>query len=96
VNKRPDVIEYHRSPPHPDRWQWRRIVALLPPLCVVGAMYCGFVSYVLSHRVSAPQSIFTLPTTYIALALGGAGIAIFIVSLRQHTRPGRSGDGAGT
>ncbi len=77
--KQPEKIDYHRPTPHPDRWQWRRIMDVLIGGCFAGAIYCGVVSYVFSHR--APR-LFEIPTIYVALGLGAVGVALVSVSKR--------------
>ncbi len=47
-------VDYHRPSPHPDRWQWWRAVDWLAAGCFAAALYCGYMSYVLSHKLATP------------------------------------------
>src|SRR3954467_11778018 len=83
-----DTLDYQQPKPHPDRWQWRRIMDWLTAGCFACAIYVGVMSYVLSRAAGVPRPLFELPTTYISLGLAAAGVALVFVSVRLKGRAG--------
>ena len=120
----PPNIDYHRPPPHPDRWQLWRVVDWLTAGCFAAAVYCGIMSFVLAHKLATPtpayqqfersmhaeaatrpagtvfeypqfqgqayvpRPLLSLPTTYVAVAFAGAGVALFVLRRRSSGRAG--------
>jgi hypothetical protein len=52
------VIEYRKPPLRPDAWQWQRLVQLSTSGCFAAALYCGFLSLFLSHKLATPTAQF--------------------------------------
>jgi hypothetical protein len=52
MSREPSTVDYHRPSPNPDRWQLWRVVEILTACCVVAALYCGFMSFVLSKKLA--------------------------------------------
>jgi hypothetical protein len=110
------TVDYHRPPPHPDRWQLWRVIDILMATCVVAALYCGFMSFVLSRKLATktpaylrfeqairaqaatrpagtvfefkgqayvPRPLFSLLTTYLAIGFAGAGVSLFVLTVRR-------------
>jgi hypothetical protein len=52
MSRESSTIDYQPPPPHPDRWQLWRVIDILMAGCVVAALYCGFMSFVLSKKLA--------------------------------------------
>ena len=124
MSRESSTVDYHRPPPNPDRWQLWRVIEILTAGCVVAALYCGFMSFVLSKKLATktpayvqfeqrmnaqaatrpagtvferprfngqayvPRPLFSLLTTYLAIGFAGAGVALFVLSVRRSGRAG--------
>ena len=54
----PSPLDYRRSSPAPDHWQWRRVTELVGAWCVALTIYFGFLSFVLSHKLGEPTAAY--------------------------------------
>lgn len=52
MSRDPSPLDYHRPAPNPDRWQLWLVFAILSAACVVAAVYCGLMSFVLSKKLA--------------------------------------------
>jgi hypothetical protein len=52
MSRQSSTVDYHRPPPR-DRWQLWRAVDILATGCVAMALYCGFMSFVISYKLAA-------------------------------------------